>query len=64
MTERKAELLKCGVLAWRNIKKMPICQRQALRKAGFDGYLTVERETGDDPKADIILAKETVKNLI
>lgn len=37
---------------------------EALRKAGFDGYLTVERETGDNPKADIILAKTTVEKLI
>lgn len=36
----------------------------ALRKVGFDGYLTVERETGDDPKADIILAKETIQELM
>ena len=36
----------------------------ALRKVGFDGYLTVERETGDDPKSDIILARDTVKKLI
>ena len=37
---------------------------EALRKVGFDGYLTVERETGDDPEADIVLAKETIKNLM
>ena len=36
----------------------------ALRKVGFNGYLTVERETGDDPKADIILAKETIQELM
>lgn len=29
---------------------------EALSWVGFDGYLTVERETGDDPKADIIKA--------
>jgi len=37
---------------------------EALRKIGFDGYLTVERETGADPKADIILAKETIEKLL
>ncbi|MBT3272076.1 MAG: sugar phosphate isomerase/epimerase [Spirochaetales bacterium] len=28
----------------------------ALQKAGFDGFLTIERETGDDPAADIAKA--------
>lgn len=28
----------------------------ALRKVGFDGYLTIERETGPDPSADIAAA--------
>lgn len=36
----------------------------ALRKIGFDGYLTVERETGDNPAADIELARNTVKKLL
>lgn len=36
----------------------------ALRKIGFDGYLTVERETGDDPIADIRRAKDTVSSLL
>lgn len=36
----------------------------ALRKAGFDGYLTVERETGLDPTSDIILARDMIKKLI
>ena len=31
---------------------------QALRAAGFDGYLTIERETGADPIADIRMAKQ------
>lgn len=35
-----------------------------LRKIGFDGYLTVERETGDNPKDDIILAKETLLKVL
>lgn len=37
---------------------------KALKKAGFDGYLTVERETGENPIADIELAYNTVKSLI
>ena len=36
----------------------------ALRKAGFDGYLTIERETGADPVADIRRAKESLEKLI
>lgn len=36
----------------------------ALRKVGFDGYLTVERETGGNPEADIILAKKTVEKIL
>lgn len=35
-----------------------------LKKAGFDGYLTIERETGADPIADIKLAKDTIESLI
>lgn len=35
---------------------------EALRSIGFDGYLTVERETGDDPKADIITALNVLNN--
>ncbi|MBP3370126.1 MAG: sugar phosphate isomerase/epimerase [Clostridia bacterium] len=36
----------------------------ALREVGYDGYLTIERETGADPEADIILARDTIKGLI
>lgn len=36
----------------------------ALRKAGFNGYLTIERETGENPIVDITLAKDTVSSLI
>ena len=36
----------------------------ALRKIGFDGYLTIERETGADPVADIITARNMVKGII
>ena len=27
-----------------------------LKEAGFDGYLTIERECGEDPEADIRMA--------
>ncbi len=37
---------------------------EALKKVGFDGYLTVERETGENPAADIELAYNTIKSLI
>ena len=30
----------------------------ALDKIGYKGFLTIEREVGDDPEADILLAKE------
>lgn len=36
----------------------------ALKEAGFDGYLTIERETGQDPAADIKLAKGMVDALV
>ncbi len=36
----------------------------ALKKIGYNGYLTIERETGDNPKSDIILARDTIRNLI
>lgn len=36
----------------------------ALKKVGFDGYLTIERETGEDPAADIQLAKRMVNAML
>ena len=36
----------------------------ALRKAGFDGYLTIEREVGDDPRRDIEQAVVFLKGLL
>ena len=36
----------------------------ALKKVGFDGYLTIERETGADPIADIKMAKSAVSKMI
>lgn len=37
---------------------------EALRAVGYDGYLTVERETGEDPRADIIIARDMLKQVI
>jgi sugar phosphate isomerase/epimerase len=36
----------------------------ALKAAGFDGYLTIEREVGDNPRADIELAVNFLKDLL
>lgn len=36
----------------------------ALQKVGFDGYLTIERETGADPAADIVIARDMVKGIL
>lgn len=36
----------------------------ALREVGFDGYLTIERETGENPIDDIKLAQDKVKSLL
>jgi sugar phosphate isomerase/epimerase len=36
----------------------------ALQKAGFDGYLTIERETGADPAADIVIARDMVRGIL
>ena len=37
---------------------------EALREVGFDGYLTIERETGADPAADIVTARDMVRNIL
>ena len=36
----------------------------ALRRIGFDGYLTVERETGGDPAADIVTARNVLQEIL
>lgn len=36
----------------------------ALRAIGYHGFLTIEREVGDDPEADIVAAMDFLKNLI
>lgn len=50
-------------------REMPLGQGQvnwdeylaALREIGYNGFLTIEREVGDDPKADIAMAIEFLK---
>lgn len=37
---------------------------EALRRAGYDGYLTIERETGDRPAEDIRKAFDMLKSLV
>jgi len=37
---------------------------QALKDVGYDGFLTIERECGNNPLADITLAVEFLKKLI
>lgn len=36
----------------------------ALREVGYDGFLTIERETGEDPAADIALAKDFLSEVV
>ena len=36
---------------------------KALKDIGYNGYLTIERETGADPTADILKAKEFIDKL-
>ncbi|MCD6350510.1 MAG: sugar phosphate isomerase/epimerase [Armatimonadetes bacterium] len=36
----------------------------ALKAVGFEGYLTIERETGDDPRADIELAATRLRQYL
>lgn len=36
----------------------------ALREVGFDGYLTIEREAGANPEADIIKARDTIRKML
>ncbi len=37
---------------------------QALKDIGFDGFLTIERETGANPAEDIVLAKEYIEEIL
>jgi L-ribulose-5-phosphate 3-epimerase len=53
-----------GLKPWECIKEVPLGEGQvpwpqylaALKAAKFDGYLTLEREVGDDPRKDIVQA--------
>ena len=36
----------------------------ALRRIGYEGYLTIEREVGENPGADIAGAADYLKKLI
>lgn len=46
-----------GQVDWKNYIK-------ALKEVGFDGFLTIERECGDDPTADIKMAAAFLKEII
>jgi len=37
---------------------------QALKNIGYDGFLTIEREVGDDPDSDILLAKNYLADIL
>ncbi len=58
--------------AHKGFKEVPIGEGQvdwvryiaALKEIGYDGFLTIERECGDDPSGDITLAAEYIKPLI
>ncbi|MBR4014529.1 MAG: sugar phosphate isomerase/epimerase, partial [Clostridia bacterium] len=53
-------------------KEMPLGQGsvdfpaylRALDDIGYKGFLTIEREVGDDPAADILTAKNHLMNII
>lgn len=58
--------------ACKGFKEVPLGEGQvdwkayiaALKDIGFDGFLTIERECGDDPKADIIKAVDFLRELV
>ena len=58
--------------ACKGFKEVPLGEGQvdwpryiaALKEIGFDGFLTIERECGDDPSADIIKAVDFLRALI
>lgn len=55
--------------ACKGFKEVPLGEGQvdwdkylaALKEIGFDGFLTIERECGDDPSADIVMAASFLK---
>jgi sugar phosphate isomerase/epimerase len=46
-----------GQVDWKNYIK-------ALKEIGYDGFLTIERECGDNPTQDIVLAVNFLKSLL
>lgn len=46
-----------GAVDWTNYIK-------ALKEVGYDGFLTIERETGEDPTSDIVLAVDYIKRYL
>ena len=58
--------------ACKGFKEVPLGEGQvdwdaylaALRDIGYDGFLTIERETGADPEADIVMAVGFLKSKI
>ena len=58
--------------SWDSIKEVPLGEGgvkwpeyiKALKEIGYDGYLTIERECGDEPARDITLAVSFLKKLI
>lgn len=58
--------------ACKGFKEVPLGEGQvdwinyikALKEIGYDGFLTIERECGDDPEKDIILAVNHLKAVI
>ena len=67
------EQLYAGKLPWADyLKEMPLGAGhvpfpeylESLKAVGYDGYLTIEREVGDDPSADITLAVDFLKKLL
>ncbi len=53
----KEKPLGQGDVDWKNYIK-------ALKEIDYDGFLTIERECGDNPEADIIKAKKFLEELI
>ena len=44
---------------WADLPLETLCGK--MRDAGYDGYLTIEREVGEDPEADIRLAVDFLR---
>ena len=61
-----------GTEQWSGFEEVPLGEGSvpwpeylaALKRIGYDGYLTIEREVGDNPQADIELAVKFLKDLL